>query len=143
MVKAQPKKKKKKLTAAKVQETVNKAIRERDGECVVRDGRHSCAGSLTASHFYSVGGNSTFRFYPPNIHTQCWSHHGIHERKQDPFFYRSWMLENYAEEMVWMKDNWYKTVRYSQPVLEDIQALAKAGELEALTEYIRSLINEA
>ena len=144
MVKAQPKKKKKKkLTVTKVQDAVNKAIRERDGECVVRDGRHSCAGCLTASHFYSVGGNSTFRFYPPNIHTQCLSHHGIHERKQEPFFYRSWMLENYAEEMVWMRDNWYKTVRYSQPVLEDIQALAKAGELDILTEYIRSLINDA
>ena len=34
----------KKLKVSKVQEIVNKAIRERDGECVVRDGRHSCAG---------------------------------------------------------------------------------------------------
>ena len=94
-LKAQPKKKKvKKLTVTKVQDAVNKAIRERDEYCMIGDGRHPCKGILTASHYYAVGGNSTFRFYPPNIHAQCLSHHGIHERRQEPFFYRRWMQEH-------------------------------------------------
>ena len=138
---AQPKKKKvKKLSVAKVQDAVNKAIRERDETCIVRDGRHSCAGILTASHYYAVGGNSTFRFYPPNIHAQCFGHHGIHERGQEPFFYRRWMQEYFQEDLEFMETNWNASVKYSQPVLRDILDMARRGALDELTEYIRALI---
>ena len=138
---AQPKKKKvKKLSVAKVQDAVNKAIRERDETCVVRDGRHTCAGILTASHYYAVGGNSTWRFYPPNIHAQCFGHHGIHERGQEPFFYRRWMQEYFQEDLEFMETNWNASVKYSQPVLRDILDLARRGALDELTEYIRALI---
>ena len=140
-MKAQPKKKKvKKLTVTKVQDAVNKAIRERDETCVVRDGRHTCAGILTASHYYAVGGNSTWRFYPPNIHAQCFGHHGIHERGQEPFFYRRWMQEYFQEDLEFMETNWNASVKYSQPVLRDILSMARRGALDELTEYIRALI---
>ena len=138
---AQPKKKKvKKLSVAKVQDAVNKAIRERNETCVVRDGRHTCAGILTASHYYAVGGNSTWRFYPPNIHAQCFGHHGIHERGQEPFFYRRWMQEYFQEDLEFMETNWNASVKYSQPVLRDILDMARRGALDELTEYIRALI---
>ncbi len=138
---AQPKKKKvKKLTVTKVQDAVNKAIRERDESCVVRDGRHTCAGILTASHYYAVGGNSTWRFYPPNIHAQCFGHHGIHERGQEPFFYRRWMQEYFQADLEFMETNWNSSVKYSQPVLRDILDMARRGALDELTEYIRALI---
>lgn len=138
---AQPKKKKvKKLSVVKVQDAVNKAIRERDEGCVVRDGRHSCAGVLTASHYHSVGGNSTFRFYPPNIHAQCFGHHGIHERGQEPFFYRRWMQEYESDALEFMETHWNASVKYSQPVLRDIYNLALSGNLEGLKDYIETLI---
>ena len=133
-----PKKKIKKLSVAKVQAAVNKAIRDRDGFCMVQDGRHGCNGTLTASHYHSVGGNSTFRFYPPNIHCQCLGHHGIHERGQDPFFYRRWMQENEADALEFMELNWNARIKYSQVTLREIYDLAKNGDLEGLKEYIES-----
>lgn len=135
-------KKVKKLSITKVQLEVNKAIRETDETCLVRDGRHECCGNLTASHFFAVGGNSTFRFYPPNIHCQCFGHHGIHERKQDPFFYRRWMEEHYPEELEWMERNFFRVLRYNQDTLREIHALAKALDIGGLTKYVRSLIEQ-
>ena len=134
------KKKVKKLTVTKVQDAVNKAIRERDGCCVVRDGRHECAGCLTASHFYPKGGCSAFRFYPPNINTQCLGHHGIHERRQDPFFYKNWMDDHYPEAMELMECRYHASIKYDQITLAEIMAMAKAGRLNDLEAYIRGLI---
>ena len=140
-MKAQPKKKaKKKLTCAKAQEAVNKAIRERDEYCRVRDGVRQCNGILTASHYHSVGGNSTFRFYPPNINAQCLGHHGVHERGQEPFFYRRWMEEHEPEALEFMELHWHAQVRYSQPVLCDIYDMARRGALDELKTYIERLI---
>lgn len=137
----QPKKAKvKKLKVTKVQDAVNKAIRERDQDCVVRDGKHTCAGVLTASHFYGVGGNSVFRFYPPNIHGQCFGHHGIHERNQDPFFYADYMWENYESKMFFMRNHWSASIKYSQPVLREIYQFALKGDLDGLTDYIEQAI---
>ena len=143
-MKAQPKKKKvKKLSVIKVQDAVNKAIRERDCDCVVRDGKHQCKGVLTASHFFSVGGNSTFRFYPPNIHCQCLGHHGIHERRQEPFFYRRWMQENEPDALEFMELHWGASIKYTQVVLKEILEFARTGNLEGLREYIETLILQA
>lgn len=140
----QPKKKRvKKLSVTKVQLEVNKMIREEEGRCRVTDWRHECCGTLTASHFFAVGGNSTFRFYPPNIHCQCFAHHGIHERKQDPFFYRRWMEANYPDELEWMERNYFKTIRYNQEALHIIMDYAKARDSERLAKFIRSLVEEA
>jgi hypothetical protein len=138
---SQPKKKKvKKLSVVKVQDAVNKAIRARDETCIVRDGRHECAGVLTASHYHCVGGNSTFRFYPPNIHAQCFGHHGIHERGQEPFFYRRWMQEYEPDALEFMETHWNASIKYSQPVLRDIYTLALSGNLDGLKEYVEKQI---
>lgn len=130
------KKKVKKLTCAKVQEAVNAAIRRRDGTCIVRDGRHECAGNLTASHFYSVGGNGCLRFYPQNIFCQCFGHHGIHERNQDPVFYHAWMLENHPGALQFMESVRGKVIKYDQETLRTIKTYADADELEHLYDFI-------
>ena len=130
--KTETKKQLKNIKISKVQEIVNLAIRERDGDCVVRDGKHQCKGVLTASHFFSVGGNSTWRFYPPNIHCQCLGHHGIHERRQEPFFYEKYMKEYYGAEYNFMKKNWGVTIRYTLVDRWEIVRLAKAGDLDGL-----------
>ena len=135
---AQPKKKKvKKLTVTKVQDAVNKAIRERDGQCINSDG--SCCGRLEASHFFGKGGNGGLRFYPMNIHGQCSKHHFDHHQR-NPLCYVRWMQENCPEELEWMETARKRVVKYSQPVLRDILSMAKRGALDELTEYIRALI---
>lgn len=136
----QKKKKAKKLTATKVQTIVNAAIRRRDGECIVRDGKHSCAGDLTASHYYCVGGCSTFRFYPPNIHTQCFGHHGIHEHGREPFFYRRWMQEYRPDALEFMETHWGAVIKYDQETLHEIKRLAETDDLDGLSVYIAGKI---
>jgi len=137
-LKAQPKKKKaKKLTVTKVQDAVNYAIRMRDGVCINQDG--TCNGRLEASHFFGKGGNGGLRFYPPNIHGQCSKHHYDHHQR-NPLCYVRWMQENRAEELEWMESARGKVVKYSQPVLEDIMELARRGQLDELTAYIKALI---
>jgi len=143
MIKAQPKKgkkKTKKLSVVKVQAAVNAAIRRRDGRCVVTDDKHPCAGHLTASHFYSVGGNGCLRFYPPNIHTQCFGHHGIHERNQDPVFYHDFMISIHLNALAFMEKARGSVLKYTQEVLHVIKDLAEKDELETLELYIRSKI---
>ena len=135
---AQPKKKKvKKLTVTKVQDAVNKAIRERDGQCINSDG--SCCGRLEASHFFGKGGNGGLRFYPLNIHGQCSKHHFDHHQR-NPLCYVRWMQENCPEDLEWMESARRRVVKYSQPVLRDILDMARRGALDELTEYIRALI---
>lgn len=134
------KKKSTKLKVTKVQDAVNKAIREHEEYCRVSDGRHEHAGGLTASHFFPVGGNSAFRFYPPNIHCQCLGHHGIHERKQDPFFYRRFMESHYPDQLLFMETHYFASIKYTQEVLQTILNYAKEGDLHGLTGYIEELI---
>lgn len=135
--------KQKKLKVSTIQDTVNKAIRERDEYCRVSDGRHEHAGTLTASHFFAVGGCPVFRFYPPNIHAQCFGHHGVHERKQDPFFYRAWMEQHEPEALAWMEANFFKSIKYTQEVLKNIRDFAKSSDLDGLKKYIENLVNNA
>ena len=134
------KNKKKKLSVSKVQDAVNKAIRERDEYCRVPDGRHEHAGVLTASHFFAVGGCSVFRFYPPNIHAQCFGHHGIHERKQDPFFYRRFMELHEKEGLEFMEQNFFKSIKYHQETLKTVYEYASKKDLEGLRKYIEELL---
>lgn len=50
------KKQPKKIKISALQKIVNEAIRKRDGDCKIRDGKRQCNGVLTASHYHSVGG---------------------------------------------------------------------------------------
>jgi hypothetical protein len=132
--------KQKAIKISALQKIVNEAVRKRDEVCMVRDGKRSCSGVLTASHYFSVGGNSTWRFYPPNIHCQCLLHHGVHERRQEPFFYTDWMEKYFPEELQFMQDNWGVILRYNQVVRREIKKLALAGDLEGLKDYIEQMI---
>lgn len=119
-----------------MQSEVNSAIRRRDERCVTGD--ETCCGNLEASHFYAKGGSSGLRFYPPNIHSQCSKHHFDYHRR-DSLTYTTWMQWN-CEQLEWMTNSRSKPAKYSQAILRDIMEMAKADELETLTNYIRNLI---
>ena len=144
MIKKQTKKLSKKqpqkIKISALQKIVNEAVRKRDGDCKIRDGKRQCGGVLTASHYFSVGGNSTWRFYPPNIHCQCLLHHGVHERRQEPFFYTAWMERHQAEALEYMTKHWGVVIRYTQPIRAEIKKLAQAGELDKLQALIEGLV---
>jgi hypothetical protein len=134
----QPKKKKaKKLTVTKVQDAVNKAIKERESVCINQDA--TCKGNLEASHFFGKGGNGGLRYYPPNIHPQCSKHHFDHHQR-NPLCYVEWIEENLPDQVEWMKTARVKVLKYSQPVLKDIYEMAKSGKLDELTQYIETLL---
>lgn len=135
-----PKKKRgaKKLTASKVQEYFNAAIRRRDNCCMTA---HSpCAGSLECSHFFAKGGNGSLRFYPPNCITQCTGHHfEYHNRNPMPFVR---IVESHGR-LEWMETARRKTIRYTQEVLRTIAEMCQKDMLYDLTKYIEELIDHS
>lgn len=131
--------KKKKLTIQQVQQNFNRAIVRRDGICRVTDGRTNCKGVYQCSHFFPVGGNSCLRFYPYNAFTQCAGHHLAHHNR-DPKFYTVWMQEHYQHELEWMESVRGKSLRYTQPILEQISDLCRNEQLRELAELIRGLL---
>jgi len=128
---------KKGLTLSKVQTLFNRAIIERDRQCMVQNGDR-CSGQLQCSHFYPVGGNSGLRFYPYNAFAQCAGHHLAHHNR-DPKFYAEWMMKNHPEELEWMDSVRGKPVRYNKFVLTDIYAHLCADDLESVRVIVRGL----
>lgn len=130
-----PKKKRAKLTAAKVQPFFNAAIREADGHCC------TCPKEieLQSSHFFEVGGSGALRFYPPNVHAQCGGCHlDYHNRTVLP--YTRWMQNN-VPQLEWMERARKVTIRYKQADLEQIKAWAQAGYLELIKQWVEDRIN--
>ena len=131
-----------KLTAAKVQTEFNRAIVRRDMACMVRDGS-PCSivdkdHPLQCSHFFPIGGNSGLRFYPYNAFAQCAGHHFSHHNR-DPLFYSKWMQTHCPEELAWMESVRGLPVRYSQYVLSCIYESCKEDDLETVREIVREL----
>lgn len=135
-----PKKKKAppRLTPAKVQLILNKAIVRRDRYCVM-DGEHS--EKLEASHFFTVGANGSMRFYPPNVHCQCHKHHSeYHNDSAIP--YVLWMESN-IDEMEYMQKNRKKTLHYSQSMLYSIKEMSERDDLDGIQVLIESMLEGA
>ena len=126
----------KKLSITKVQDAVNHAIRERDGECINHDG--TCSGRLEASHFFGKGGTGGIRFHPDNIHGQCSKHHFDHHQR-NPLCYVEWMQENKPVELVRLENMRGRTIKYNQITLHEIYDMAKRGDLEGIKILVESL----
>lgn len=130
-----PKKKKKTLTAAKVQTAFNQAIVRRDGYCIL-SGK---GDNLQCSHFFAVGGSGALRFYPGNAHAMTAGVH-IHFHNRDVLPYTEWMQEN-CNELEWMKTARKATIHYGQGSLTIIQSYCKEDRLAELCAYIIELID--
>ena len=132
-LKAVPKKKKwKKLTPLKVQESFNQAVRERDGKCV------SCGKieNLQSSHFFAVKGSGSIRFHPKNAHAQCAGCHiEWHNRNCMPYFrYCNDNIEGFSKIEL-LKT---KTIKHTQELLIEIQNLSKQKEFDKIELLIES-----
>lgn len=133
--------KKKKIKLTDVQKEFNRMIVRRDKFCRVRDNIYHCKGNLQCSHFFTVGANSSLRFYPYNAFTQCAGHHLAHHHR-DPLFYARYMQDNWASELEFMEPARKVVVHYSQENLAEIIKLCKQDEWFALGEYIKNLIKD-
>ena len=114
-----------------MQDAVNKAIRERDGQCINSDG--SCCGRLEASLFRE-------RREGLVEHADSASKHHISPPPAEPALLRPMDAGKLPGELEWMETARKRVVKYSQPVLRDILDMARRGALDELTEYIRALI---
>lgn len=121
---------KNKIPLDKVQAAFNAAIKRRDGRCMVQD-YEPCCGALECSHFYTVGGSPSLRFYPPNAYAQCQKHHWNHHNKKD-LFYMKWLANEHwpdFQNMLGFK-NCY--IRYTDELKAQIIRLCNEDKLEEL-----------
>lgn len=127
-----------KIPMIDVQKAFNKAIRKRDGRCMIKD-YDFCNGGLECSHFFKVSSNPTLRFYPFNAYTQCqrhhWKHHNISERP-----YIDFLLHFYPDELQYMKTVRKRCIKYSEPLKAKIIELCNSGKLIELRDLLRNVI---
>ena len=126
-----------KIPLDKVQDAFNAAIRRRDSKCMVRD-YEPCSGPLECSHFHTVGGNGSLRFYPPNAYAQCQRHHWNHHSKPDCRFYETWILENHKEDAEKMESLRHRFLRYTDELKSEIIRLCDEDRLDDLKSLIES-----
>ncbi len=125
-----------KISLEKVQKAFNDAIKRRDCKCVIKD-FEPCYGGLEASHFFTVGGNPSLRFYPPNAYAQCSRHHwNHHNKKESANVYKNWLLENHFEEADFMARNRNNFIKYTDELKAKIIELCNADKLDELKELI-------
>ena len=125
-----------KISLDKVQSAFNDAVKRRDCRCMIRD-YEPCYGQLECSHFFTVGGNQTLRFYPPNAYTQCSKHHWKHHNdKKCSCLYENWMKENHLEDYNTMILMRHKIIKYDDDLKSHIIKLCNENRLDELTELI-------
>lgn len=129
----------KKTSIEKVQTAFNAAIKRRDCHCVVHD-YEPCYGELETSHFFTVGGNPSLRFFPPNAYCQCqkhhWKHHNVSERT-----YVEFMENEHSEDLEYMRYARNRFIKYTDDLKAEIIKLCNADKLDELTELIKSKLN--
>ena len=127
-----------KISLDKVQKAFNDAIKRRDNRCMVKD-VEPCFGQLECSHYFTVGGSPSLRFYPPNAYTQCQKHHWNHHNKREAFFvnvYYHWMIDYHREDMAKMNILRFKFIKYTDGLKAEIIRLCNEDRLDELTELI-------
>ena len=123
-----------KISLDKVQKAFNDAIKRRDGRCMVKD-YECCCGLLECSHYYTVGGNPTLRFYPPNAYAQCQKHHWNHHNKKEPFYER-YLLAVHPQDWLKMEKLRHCIIKYTDELKAEIIKLCNEDRLDELTERI-------
>lgn len=129
-----------KISLDKVQNAFNNAIKRRDNCCKVPD-YEPCSGQLECSHFFTVGGNPSLRFYPPNAYTQCTKHHWNHHNKKMPF-YEDWLVYHHSEDWLKMQTLRNKHLFYTDDLKAEIIKLCNEDKLDELTDLIEKELGE-
>lgn len=133
-----------KISLDKVQKAFNDAIKRRDCRCIVKD-IEPCFGQLECSHYFTVGGSPSLRFYPPNAYTQCQKHHWNHHNKREAFFvnvYYHWMIDNHSKDLQEMNVLRFRFIKYTDDLKAQIIKLCNEDKLEELTELIKKELGE-
>lgn len=118
----------------KVQWAFSKAIKRRDGRCMVKD-FDSCSGNLECSHFFTQGGSPSLMFYPPNAYAQCSNHHWRHHSQKEKF-YEEFMQSNHSAELEYMARAKNKFIKYTDELKSKIISLCDADKLDELKTLI-------
>lgn len=125
-----------KISLDKVQAAFNNAIKRRDCRCMIRDDE-CCYGTLECSHYFTVGGNPSLRFYPPNAYAQCSRHHwNHHNKKESADVYKNWLLENHFDDAQFMAQYRKNYIKYTDELKAEIIRLCNADKLDELKELI-------
>lgn len=125
---------KNKIPLEKVQKAFNDAIKRRDCRCLIKD-YEPCYGQLECSHFYTIGGNPSLRFYPPNAYAQCSKHHWNHHNKSAKTYVK-WMQNYHNEELEYMQTARNKFIKYDDELKAEIIRLCNADKLDELKKLI-------
>ena len=125
-----------KISLEKVQKAFNDAIKRRDCKCVIKD-FEPCYGGLEASHFFTVGGNPSLRFYPPNAYAQCSRHHwNHHNKKESANVYHNFLVKYHCEEQATMEVLRHRYIKYTDELKSKIIQLCNEDRLDELKELI-------
>jgi hypothetical protein len=125
----------KSISISKVQKAFNDAIKRRDCKCVIKD-FEPCYGGLEASHFFTVGGNPSLRFFPPNAYAQCQKHHFNHHNKSVKT-YIAFMQTYHNDDLIYMQKARNCYIKYDEAFKAEIIKLCNADKLNELTELIK------
>lgn len=107
-----------------------RAIKRRDGCCVIRD-LHPCQGGLECSHFFTRGSSPSLAFYPPNAYSQCTLHHWNHHNRKDKFYLR-YMKACHFSDYEYMRGHRHRYIKYTEELKQEIVRLCKADKLDEL-----------
>ena len=122
-----------KIPITKVQDAFNAAIKRRDSRCVIKD-FEPCCGSLECSHFFTVGGSPSLRFYPLNAYTQCSRHHINHHAGGT--LYSDFMMDFHQADLDKMLSMKNRIIKYTDELKAEIISLCKADKLDELKDLI-------
>lgn len=119
-----------------VQKAFSRAIKRRDGRCMVRD-YEPCCGGLECSHFFTQGAHPSLMFYPPNAYTQCQRHHWNHHNNKDSkTVYAEWLDDNHSDDLRRMVGLCSKYIKYTDELKRRIMRLCDSDRLDELARLI-------
>lgn len=118
-----------KIPITKVQDAFNAAIKRRDSRCMIKD-YEPCGGSLECSHFFTVGGSPSLRFYPLNAYTQCSRHHRNHHAGGT--LYSDFMMDFHQADLDKMLSMKNRIIKYTDDLKRQIIKLCNEDKLDEL-----------
>ena len=99
-----------------------------------------CFGGLETSHYFTVGGNPSLRFYPLNAYAQCqkhhWKHHNVWKYGDNFISYQGWLEEHHKQDLEKMEVLRHRYIKYDDDLKAEIIRLCNADKLDELQKLI-------